>query len=250
MQRYLSGKRMKSTANAMFVNVAVILLAIAGYGECAGELSEEDAAMTIDLQVYQKIGLQKQFAFLYLHDNEGNVYFDNTEVSNKLTGPKYPETEVPSTWPFPSAVKDSNFLLTVPDKFIPNRKQYGEHAEHKLLLVLKSMMDGYRSRYGHCPKHIILGSKYLPCLETSNLINVGNRPKHACALEYGEMKNQLKSECTETTFYLYVRCPERTHPENYREEIINLIQQGAIKTLFPPYTSSHSDFYQIYCSDN
>ena len=139
---------MKFTAITIYFNGAVILLAIAGYGESLSE-KETKAAMSIDLKfVYNNIGLRKQFAFLYLHDVEGKVCFDNTEVRNLLRKelPADLVEKVTSTWP-----SASNFLLAVPDKFIPSLKQRGWHAEYKLLLVLKSMVDGYQKSLSTLP---------------------------------------------------------------------------------------------------
>ena len=229
----------------MFFNGAIILLAIAGHSKC---LTEEEA-MIIDLIVYNNTELPRQFAFLYLHDTEGKIYFESTEESHILNDVLPPD----SVKLFTSILSSTNnFLLAIPDKFISTLHHRGQHAEFKLLSDLQRNIDWYPSRNKwHCPEHIILGSVYLPCLETSDNIKIKkNRAKHECARKYVEMKNQLKSECPETEFYLYVRCPMRTHPEVYREEIINLIQREGIRILFPPHprTSPDSDFYKKYCS--
>ena len=238
MRRYLFGKRMKFTAITIYFNGAVILLAIAGYGECLSE--EAKAAMSIDLHfVYNNTGLRKQFAFLYLHDVEGKVCFDNTEVRNLLRKelPADLVEKITSTWP-----SASNFLLAVPDKFIPSLQQRGWHAEYKLLLVLKSMVDGYRSRYQHCPEHITLGSVYMPSYENPKA-NI--TLEQTCAYHYVDMKKKISREmCPQTTFYLYVRCPSNTFPLEYREKATQYIASNGIKILFEPETSA---FLKKYC---
>ena len=208
--------------NVMFLIGVVVLLTIAGYGECLA-LGESNAAVAIDTIVNKNKNVQNQYAFLYLHDNEGKVEIDDATVENELNSEKKLPHDIRSS-PWPSDSVDTNLLLSAPDKHgTLNRR----HAESKLLSHLQNMITGYKSRHSSlCPNYILLGSVYTPCLGK-------NDKSIGCAPEYVAAKKQVEKICSTTKFYLYIRSPEETHDKVLLKEIMELIRGNGIEILTP-----------------
>lgn len=211
--------------SAMILIGAVLLLSIAGYGESS---KERHAAEIIDGKVYANGNVHYQFSFLYLHDHEGEVYFDNADVQRVLDD-HGKLSNVTSPWPSNSG--DTNFLLTLLDK--------SGRGEFKFLSHLKNMIAGYKIGYKHCPKYIILGTVRTPCLASNE--------HSGCAVDYVVAKEEFAKTCPHTKYYLYVRCPFLTRNKIILKKVIKLIEGSDIIILYP-YNYLISEFDTKYCS--